>query len=290
MTPQQLAPAAGIAGIGVLGALGAGAGLGAPPLALAVMGAVVVAAAGGSLAWLARVPAAPAGELLADREELLLAVSHELRTPLMRLRFATEVLMDEDDAAARQEQAERVQRDIDELDELVEDLLAWGRLDAEAVRSDERVDVRKELARLAERASRSRDGVVAEVAEVQVTRLAADRRLLRRAVGNLVSNAVRYGEGRVELSALAGGGQLRLRVDDDGPGIPPDQRARVMEPFVRMEASRSVEFGGTGLGLALVHRIATAHGGSLELGTAELGGLRAEVVLPLAEWAAADES
>jgi len=221
--------------------------------------------------------------LIAEREELLLAVSHELRTPLMRLRFASEILVDEDDPAQRRVQGEKIQRDIDELDELVEDMLAWGRLDADAIRENEPVDLREELEGLVERAGRSRDGVVASVGEVEVRSWRADRRLLRRAVGNLVSNAVRYGHGRVELSALRQAGRLVLRVDDDGPGIPPAQRQRVMEPFVRLEASRSVEFGGTGLGLALVARIAQAHGGELRLDESDLGGLRAEVVVPLTD-------
>jgi len=270
-------------GVGVVLATLAAAALGSPVFAVAVVagiGAATVAAAHGLS--VGRSEAQPeVAQLLAEREELLLAVSHELRTPLMRLRFATEILMDEDDPDERQAQAERVQRDIDELDELVEDLLAWGRLDAEAVRSNEAVDVRQELERLAERAARSREGVEASVGQVDVAKLAADRRLLRRAVGNLVSNAVRYGQGKVELSAVRQGATLALRVDDDGPGIPATERDKVMEPFVRLEASRSVEFGGTGLGLALVARIAQAHGGSLNLDTAALGGLRAEVRLPL---------
>jgi two-component system sensor histidine kinase RstB len=249
--------------------------------------AVVSAVAGGLGVWgWQRHRAAEAAEgrirgLIEAREQLLLAVAHELRTPLMRLRFAAELLVDEERSKERARQGERVQRDIDELDALVEDLLSWGRLEAEAVRTTERVDLPAELERQVDRASRSRKGVDAQVTQVDVAAIEADRRLLRRALGNLVSNAVRYGEGRLRLAVVVDADTVRLRVDDDGPGIPEDWRDRVMEPFVRIDASRSAEFGGSGLGLALVRRIAEAHQGRLELGTApELGGLRADVVLP----------
>lgn len=229
-------------------------------------------------------------ELLEAREQLLLAVAHELRTPLMRLRFATELLVDEDREAERARQAERVQRDIDELDALVEDLLSWGRLEAEAVRRSEPIDVPAELERQLDRARRSRSGIEADLGPIEVEGIEGDRRLIRRGLSNLVSNAVRYGEGRVRLSAVSDGALVRLRCEDDGPGIPAADHARVVEPFVRLDPSRSAEFGGSGLGLALVRRIAEAHGGRLVLGRSDLGGLRADITVPLTAVTLADGS
>ena len=104
---------------------------------------------------------------------------------------------------------------------------------------------------------------------------------LRRAVSNLLRNAVRHAKGRVAVLGEAAGGTLRLHVDDDGPGMPEADRARVLEPFVRLDAARSRDAGGAGLGLALASRLAEAHGGSLSVGDAPLGGARLTLTLPL---------
>ena len=102
---------------------------------------------------------------------------------------------------------------------------------------------------------------------------------LRRALRNLISNALRYG-GSAEVSLLRAGGRVILRVDDSGPGIPPDQVATMLEPFQRGEASRNRATGGAGLGLTLARAIAEQHGGELVLENRSEGGLRAEIRLP----------
>jgi signal transduction histidine kinase len=105
---------------------------------------------------------------------------------------------------------------------------------------------------------------------------------LRRAVSNLVDNAVRYGDrARVALTATPDG--PRITIDDDGPGIPADRIEEVYKPFVRLETSRSRETGGTGLGLSIARSIILAHGGELTLGNRKDGGLHVEIRLPRAD-------
>lgn len=104
---------------------------------------------------------------------------------------------------------------------------------------------------------------------------------MKRAFANLVENAVKYG-GRARVSASARDDAVTVTVDDDGPGLAEADQARVFEPFVRGEASRSRETGGVGLGLAVVRAAVRAHGGEVTLSNRPAGGLRATVVLPLA--------
>ena len=103
---------------------------------------------------------------------------------------------------------------------------------------------------------------------------------LRRALTNLVQNATRYGGGaQVQVSRSAG--EVRITVDDHGPGIPPADLDRVFEPFVRLDASRNRDTGGVGLGLSIARSTVRAHGGDVRLENRADGGLRAVVVLPL---------
>jgi len=102
---------------------------------------------------------------------------------------------------------------------------------------------------------------------------------LRRAIANLANNAVAYGM-RARVSLAEEQGSIVIRIDDDGPGVPEAEMARVFEPFYRLERSRSRETGGTGIGLCIVQTVAQAHGGEVRLVNRPEGGLRAELVLP----------
>lgn len=218
--------------------------------------------------------------MMESREELLAAVAHELRTPLNRLRFGIELLVDLDDAPHREARAQALQADIEELDDLVRELLTWGRLDSvRGALHTEPVD----LAALAERLADDARALGAREVDIDVEpglRLRAEPRLVRRAWRNGVTNAVRYGHGRVALGAAQQVGGVHLWVDDDGPGVPVGQREAVFDPFVRLDSSRSSSTGGTGLGLALVARIATAHRGQASMEDGPLGGARLRIVFP----------
>ena len=215
--------------------------------------------------------------LLQSQKSLLANASHELRSPLARIRMAVELSGTQGSPAARDE----IQRSITELDQLVDEILLASRLDAREadIGTVESVDL---IGLLAEECARV--GAVFELpegtGEVVVPGVA---RLLRRAVRNLLENAVRHGRrtGRAEVVAQLSleGGYAVLHIDDRGPGVPPDQRERIFEPFYRLPGASERE-GGVGLGLALVRQIAVRHGGSVACDNREGGGARFTLRLP----------
>jgi len=210
-------------------------------------------------------------ELIAAHRLLLANCSHELRTPLARISVAASLLGEQADARTRDE----LKRDIAELDHLIEEILLASRL--EAVQGLERPEPVDLLAVAAEEAAH----YDLEASGQPVT-VDGDRLLLRRLVRNLLENARRYaGEGPVEVSVTSQAGRALLEVRDHGPGVPPDERERIFEPFYRPAATR--ETGrGSGLGLALVRDIAGRHGGTVVCLAADDGGSRFRVDLPAA--------
>jgi signal transduction histidine kinase len=192
-----------------------------------------------------------------DRTQMLAAIGHDLRTPITRLRLRAEFMEDD-------EQRRKMLADLDEMEAMVAATLAFARDDAAAEPSvpldlaalsrtvlDEASDLRPELA---ERITYSGP----ERLVVQARPVA-----LKRALANLVGNALAYG-GAARLT-LTAGEQVRLEVADDGPGIPPEQLEAVFQPFRRLEGSRNRETGGTGLGLPIARNILRAHGGDVVL-------------------------
>ena len=221
------------------------------------------------------------------RQDFVANVSHELRTPLTAIRGAVETLSDETDAAARRRFLDVVARHTTRMERLVADLLRLARLDAgqETLRLDscavEAVfaSVAAELAPVL-RTKRLR---VTSRIEPGAGRLVADQGKLHDVIKNLVENAAHYApdRGAIELDAAAGGGgAVRLRVSDRGPGIPDTDLARVFERFYRVEHSRSRNPGGTGLGLAIVKHLVGLHGGTVEAAHRPGGGSVLTVELP----------
>ncbi len=209
-------------------------------------------------------------QLVGSQKSLLANVSHELRTPLARLRVAIELLSSEE----RPELKRRIERDVDELDALIGELLLASRLDA-GVELERRQDVDL-LALLAEEAVHTGAEVSGEARCVN-----GDPRMLRRLVRNLLENARRHGAGSpVEARVIRGeDGGVKLCVEDRGPGVPEAERERIFEPFYRA-ASSKVSEAGAGLGLALVRQIARRHGGEAQCLPRDGGGSRFEVDLP----------
>jgi signal transduction histidine kinase len=208
--------------------------------------------------------------LVGAHKSLLANASHELRSPLARIRMAVEMLK----ADARPELRAELERDIAELDALVDEILLASRLDAgPELEAREDVDL---LALAAEECARVDAALDGEPVTVR-----GDPRLLRRMIRNLLENARRYGAGspiEVRVSPAAGGG-VELGVCDRGPGVPEAERERIFEPFYRPTGARERE-GGVGLGLALVREIARRHGGDAKCGGREGGGSCFAVLLP----------
>lgn len=200
----------------------------------------------------------------AERMRTLAAVGHDLRTPITSLRIRAE-LLDEAEAAP-------MIRTLDEMTVMADGLVAYARGAGDGEEPQE-IDLARMLARLCE----DREATFAGGPSLQVRGRPV---ALGRAVGNLVDNALRYG-GSARVSLSQEGAEAVITVDDDGPGIPPERLAAVLEPFVRGDDSRSAETGGAGLGLAIVRSVAVSHGGALALKNRAEGGLRATVRLPL---------
>jgi signal transduction histidine kinase len=204
-----------------------------------------------------------------DRTQMLAAISHDLRTPIMRLRLRAEVIDDEDER-------ERALADLDDMERMIASTLSFAHDDA-AVEARETVD----LVALVQRVCDSIEdaGLPVEFEGEGRVAYACRPGALRRALSNLIENAARYGE-RARVELLADERRIVVRIDDDGPGIPEDQIESVFQPFRRLDASRSRETGGTGLGLTVARTIVRAHGGDVRLANRPEGGLRVEVSLP----------
>nr|WP_246325386.1 ATP-binding protein [Dissulfurirhabdus thermomarina] len=203
------------------------------------------------------------------RRDFVANVSHELRTPVTSIRGFAETLLDEElDPAERRRFLEIVHRQAERLGDLVEDLLALSRIEreveAEAVRLEPGpvaavVQGAVEACRPA--AKRRRVRLSAECpADLEAS---MEPRLLEQALVNLLDNAVKYSPegGEVEVTAAREGGEVVVRVRDQGPGIPREHLPRIFERFYRVDKARSRELGGTGLGLAIVKHVMQAHGG-----------------------------
>lgn len=206
-----------------------------------------------------------------ERALLLAGVSHDLRTPLARIRLAIEMAPQD-----TPEEAQAMVQDLEDIDRIIDQFLDFARNPEVCVLvAGDLSDVARDCGL---RAAAHIDGFSMQLApELPV---ALRRPALDRLVGNLLENARRYGRAPIELRTERDGDQAVLSVLDRGPGIPPDQVARLLQPFTRLDASRTGP-GGSGLGLAIVDRIARAHGATFQLLAREGGGLEARVSLPL---------
>ncbi|MBM2320819.1 MULTISPECIES: ATP-binding protein [Marivita] len=205
-----------------------------------------------------------------QRTMMLSGISHDLRTPLTRLRLAVSMLDDED--------REPLERDIDDMQRLIDAFLDFARGNADSAQP-EPTDIPDFVQQVVEDCARS--GVPVTLVEATGTGQVMLRQMaIRRAVENLINNAERYGS-RCEVSVALTDKSLRIRIEDDGPGIATDQRDVALRPFVRLDPARNQDKGsGVGLGLAIAADIARAHGGVLRLGESEtMGGLRADIVI-----------
>jgi len=203
-----------------------------------------------------------------QRTLMLSGVSHDLRTPLTRMKLALSLMPEDDDTEA-------LMRDVAQMERMVDEFLAFARGDAmeDAVPVDPVALVQE----IADEAARAGQPLRLGRLDWPGGTIRLRPHAVRRALDNLIGNAVRHGT-VAELSLAAGERMLRFSVEDDGPGIPRELREEAMQPFRRLDAARDPNKGGVGLGLAIAADVARSHGGVLRLLDSEtLGGLRAEL-------------
>lgn len=203
-----------------------------------------------------------------DRTAMVGAISHDLRTPLARIRFKLE---------AKTPDRAAILSDVEKMEAMIASVLAFIR-DAAAVDRREDLDLLSVVEVVVDDAALT-GGDVQLVESVPVT-VTGDAVALQRLLGNLVDNALKYG-GAARVRIREQDRQAVVEIEDDGPGLPPAELARVFEPFYRADASRNLDRDGVGLGLAVARSLARAHGGDVEL-ISRPGGLTARVSLPLA--------
>ncbi len=212
-----------------------------------------------------------------DRTLLLTAIGHDLRTPITRMRLRAEFMEDDDQRA-------KMLSDLDEMEAMVSATIAFGRI-ASPNEPVSPIDLAELLRTVLDEAGDAAPEVVDKLRydgpdhwTVRVRPQA-----FKRALTNLVGNAIKYGDAAsVRLvPPNRPGASLRIEIADDGPGIPPSEMERVMQPFQRLETSRNRETGGVGLGLPIARDIARAHGGDLTLANRQEGGARVILTLPV---------
>lgn len=204
---------------------------------------------------------------IAQRTEMLAGVSHDLRTPLTRMKLQL-AMMDDKGAAD-------IKSDIAEMEAMIEAYLQFARGEGEESAVPTRLD--ELLENLVKDTARGQGGKITLAAAPVTVNLRPQA--MRRALGNLVQNALTYGT-QCNVTLTHTDDVITLQVDDNGPGIPPSAREDVFRPFYRLDESRNRASGGIGLGLAIARDIIRAHGGEITLADSELGGLRAVVTLP----------
>ncbi|KAB0495207.1 ATP-binding protein [Pseudomonas vancouverensis] len=213
--------------------------------------------------------------LIANQRELTNAVSHELRTPIARLSFELDQLRQQTDPGQNRELIADMYADLGELEDMVSELLTYASLERGAsVISRENIQASSWLDSVVGSVSLEAEaaGVQLLIGACQVDEVRIEPRFMARAVINLLRNAIRYAEQRVEVSLVRIGDHYEVRVNDDGPGVPLSGREKIFEPFARLDASRDRRTGGFGLGLALVRRVSQSHGGSVEVADSPWGG------------------
>ncbi|MFT6904254.1 MAG: two-component system sensor histidine kinase RstB [Oleiphilaceae bacterium] len=223
--------------------------------------------------------------LMYVQKEMIHAVSHELRTPVARIRFGVQMIEDCQDPASVQKQVKGIDGDIQELDELIDEILTYARLEQGGpVLAFQLADVAAIVSQVIgeQNSGKPRVNISADFkAGSDIWKESEiEARYIHRSIQNLVGNAKRYADSRVKVVCSFDSETCRIDVEDDGPGIPEDQWESVFTPFARLDDSRTRSSGGYGLGLSIVRRILYWHGGQAFLGRSDMGGAKFSLVWP----------
>ena len=206
---------------------------------------------------------------ISERTQMLAGVSHDLRTPLTRMKLQATMLQGQD--------KEDMLQDIAEMEKMLEGYLSF--VSGEGGERSTFVDMNELIVSVLNK-YRTKDAFIRYKTNDQVSAIQGREQALKRALANVISNALRYGK-TVAVALESNNRKLEITVDDDGPGIPEDKREEVFKAFYRLEESRNKETGGIGLGLAITKDVITSHGGTIELTDSPLGGLRVLISIPL---------
>lgn len=206
---------------------------------------------------------------ISQRTDMLAGVSHDLKTPLTRIKLQLALLKDNPDVAS-------IQTDVTDMETMLEGYLAFAR--GEGGEEAAETNLSELLREVAEGARR--EGAAIDLHIEGETVLPLRRDAFRRCLTNLVSNSMLHAE-HIAIRAGQREDGVVITIDDDGPGIPAEQRQEVFRPFYRLDTSRNRETGGVGLGLSISRDVIRGHGGEIALDDSPLGGLRVQIRLPL---------
>ena len=222
--------------------------------------------------------------LLQSKQRLMRDVSHELRSPLARLQALLSISRQTADAEGT-ERIVRMERELERLDELIGEILAYTRMETQEGITRRPTDIVDLVQNIVDDASLEGQAAGKEIRLQGPHRslLDLDSGLIQSAIENVVRNAIKYtADGTtVDVTIVEEPGRLRIVIDDHGPGVPPDAIDKIFEPFFRVEESRSTATGSGGIGLAIAERSVRLHGGTMTASNREGGGLCVEIVLPV---------
>jgi len=209
-------------------------------------------------------------KLIDAQNDMVRAISHELRAPITRIRFRLAAI---ENQATTNDEILGIERDLDELETLIDEVLTFSKLKSEKPELHlEQFNLQDFLNDLIEKQISCKVEVIVDLPKGENEIIIADKRYLFRAINNLLTNAVKYTKSFVKLSYQRNNGCHILYIEDNGSGIPIDDRSEVFTPFKRLDASRDRQTGGYGLGLAIVQQVAIWHNGEVFIDDSEFGG------------------
>ncbi len=214
-------------------------------------------------------------KLISSHKDLTNAVSHELKTPLTRLRFSHEMLLEHPSEKDQTRYLENIERDIDELEKMISELLEHARYDRKSKPGQfEKVNLNEWLTEIIQPFQDCFPKISLKFHSKSKTPclFSIEKRAMARAIENIISNAVLHALANVAITLKCTDKEITIKVKDDGPGIARPDRQRIFEPFVRLDASRDRKTGSSGLGLAITKQVVKMHDGSIKCEASRLGG------------------
>lgn len=222
-------------------------------------------------------------ELIQSHKHLTNAIAHELRTPIFRMQCQLDLLEESALNTAQKGYVAGIYDDIDELESLIEELLYFAKMERSGVTLQlKQQDVAEVLQRTIAHCQRDTKQILSLECPEQCY-FEVDAHHLERAVSNIIRNAFRYAKRCISVKVFCQEGALTIQVDDDGCGIPPEERENVLKPFYRVGTSRDRQSGGHGLGLAIVAQVVSLHQGEVHISESDCGGARFTIRLPQAK-------